>query len=352
LEIGVSGDANKPFSNIRTNTPYIVGTNTGGGGDALVLGYSSSDISKASPAVTIDKNGNVGIGTTSPSVKLHLSDSFAKAGDLGIELTDSSALGSSLGLGDGTSVENEFIPTVWGKQVGTSDGRVGLLLIGQLLSDTSGNAGVVIDGRSDKAPITTANIFQVRNYGLNLMTVNNNGNVGIGTAKPTEKLEVAGNVKANRFVGNVISAFPRGAIIMWYGDPKKIPEGWALCDGKNGTPNLMGRFIRAAAKAGGTGGSAEHAHTCAAAGGHSHKCAAAGDHRHYYSGTTSIPNARGDGEFDNDSAHPEHTHTYEGYTHHAGNHTHTIHGVDHHAHGISKASSIPPYFDLVFIMKL
>ena len=36
---------------------------------------------------------------------------------------------------------------------------------------------------------------------------------------------------------------PPGGIIIWSGASNAIPEGWALCDGKNGTPNLMGKFI-------------------------------------------------------------------------------------------------------------
>ncbi|MEY0300757.1 MAG: hypothetical protein ACQEWL_00370 [Pseudomonadota bacterium] len=34
---------------------------------------------------------------------------------------------------------------------------------------------------------------------------------------------------------------PIGTIIMFHG--VNIPNGWLLCDGKNGTPNLVGRFI-------------------------------------------------------------------------------------------------------------
>ena len=36
---------------------------------------------------------------------------------------------------------------------------------------------------------------------------------------------------------------PRGAIIMWSGSTGSIPNGWVLCDGSNGTPNLRDRFI-------------------------------------------------------------------------------------------------------------
>ena len=34
---------------------------------------------------------------------------------------------------------------------------------------------------------------------------------------------------------------PKGGIIMWSGN--KVPDGYALCDGKNGTPNLVNKFI-------------------------------------------------------------------------------------------------------------
>ena len=36
---------------------------------------------------------------------------------------------------------------------------------------------------------------------------------------------------------------PIGGIIMWSGTIASIPSGWALCNGANGTPNLLNRFI-------------------------------------------------------------------------------------------------------------
>lgn len=37
--------------------------------------------------------------------------------------------------------------------------------------------------------------------------------------------------------------FPIGSIIMWSGAADNIPQGWVLCDGTNGTPNLKNNFI-------------------------------------------------------------------------------------------------------------
>lgn len=39
------------------------------------------------------------------------------------------------------------------------------------------------------------------------------------------------------------SAIPSGVILMWSGTQATIPNGWALCDGSGGTPDLRNRFI-------------------------------------------------------------------------------------------------------------
>lgn len=43
-------------------------------------------------------------------------------------------------------------------------------------------------------------------------------------------------------------AVPSGTIAMFNGK-SELPEGWAICDGTNGTPNLVGKFIKAVASA-------------------------------------------------------------------------------------------------------
>lgn len=54
------------------------------------------------------------------------------------------------------------------------------------------------------------------------------------------------------------SGIPTGGIIIWTGT--EVPDGWALCDGTNGTPDLRGRFVLGEStdhEIGETGGSEE-----------------------------------------------------------------------------------------------
>ena len=39
------------------------------------------------------------------------------------------------------------------------------------------------------------------------------------------------------------SSIPQGTILSWFGQLANIPSGFALCNGKNGTPDLRNRFI-------------------------------------------------------------------------------------------------------------
>ena len=62
-----------------------------------------------------------------------------------------------------------------------------------------------------------------------------------GRASVGTDLNVAGTIAAKSFQG--LGALPKGAILMWSGNPAQLPAGWRLCDGTNDTPNLKGRLI-------------------------------------------------------------------------------------------------------------
>ena len=109
------------------------------------------------------------------------------------------------------------------------------------------------------------------NYGLYVSTT---GNVGIGTTNPTAKLYVVGKSTFTEPItvnGVYNASVPRGFIGMYSGpwnfDATGLGtgdlEGWALCNGNNGTPDLSDRFVFCSTSSitqGDTGGSSSHSH--------------------------------------------------------------------------------------------
>jgi len=85
----------------------------------------------------------------------------------------------------------------------------------------TGNSKVVGDLQADAA-------LQADRLGATRLTA---GSLSAGTAS-------LGNITVN----GVSPLAPRGLIVMWYGSPSAVPSGWALCNGQNGTPDLLDRF--------------------------------------------------------------------------------------------------------------
>ena len=150
------------------------------------------------------------------------------------------------------------------------------------------------------------------------------------------------------------NGIPHGAIIMWSGAVNEIPDGWTLCDGSNGSPDLRDKFILGA---GGvlpqSGGTLNHSHL-----GPSHTHSISGDgaaHTHTYSGNTaSSPQQRdastaGTTNFSD----RDHYHAYSGTTSSANaNHSHGGTTGAGGAGQTTEGSNLPPYYALSFIMKL
>ena len=83
----------------------------------------------------------------------------------------------------------------------------------------------------------------------------NETNITANTAEIKNINEKITNIKTN--ITALQDAMPVGSIIMFNGKAEEIPSGWAICDGTNGTPNLLDRFILASTYAGGTGGQSQ-----------------------------------------------------------------------------------------------
>lgn len=68
-----------------------------------------------------------------------------------------------------------------------------------------------------------------------------------------------------------VYGLPAGLIMLWHGAIAAIADGFVACDGNNGSPNLLGRFVREVpglgTDPGATGGADTHLH---AGGSHAH----------------------------------------------------------------------------------
>lgn len=149
---------------------------------------------------------------------------------------------------------------------------------------------------------------------------------------------------------------PAGVIVMWSGTLASIPEGWALCDGNNGTPDLRDRFILGTAageQPGALGGSHTKTLSVANLPSHNHTASTNSTGAHTHVGRWkgfSISPGTGYYVLRRISAEDSYDGT-DNIVHSAGgNHTHTVTVSNT---GSGTAFDIrPKYYKVAFIMKL
>jgi microcystin-dependent protein len=143
---------------------------------------------------------------------------------------------------------------------------------------------------------------------------------------------------------------PERSIIMWNGVHTSVPNGWALCNGSNGTPDLRDRFIVAAGSSysyTNIGGANDVTLTESQIPAHVHSLSSDGDHTHSYSDSgASVKEVQGCAIGCVDAAEPGGGSTKNTGT--SGNHSHTVGSTG----GSQAHENRPPYYALAFIMKV
>ncbi|MGN6618354.1 MAG: tail fiber domain-containing protein, partial [Ilyomonas sp.] len=127
----------------------------------------------------VDRTGNIGIGLTAPTSKLHV---FAPAGTNPLTL---------IGVTNGTNTLTDSVLTI-------SAGIVKKLPVSTFLSSTSYNAwnlgGNAVSSLQNLGTTTNYDLPFITN-GIEAMRITTSNNVGIGTTTPTAKLDVNGNFR-------------------------------------------------------------------------------------------------------------------------------------------------------------
>lgn len=133
-----------------------------------------------------------------------------------------------------------------------------------------------------------------------------------------------------------------GIICLWSGAIVDIPNGWALCDGNNGTPDLRNLFVIGAGDTynpGASGGSVAHDHTGSISESFVVIQGYTEEEADYLDYGFDIDDADGYGDFD-----------YWTYGHY---HEIDLYGTGHdHSPTINSETTLPPYYALAYIMKL
>ncbi len=96
-----------------------------------------------------------------------------------------------------------------------------------------------------------ADVEAIRNLSEVAIKLQKEGLTIPGNLTVTGNITSSGNIVSNNISSNgnllvkgTFNYLPKGTVVSWTGTD--APEGWALCNGQNGTPDLRGRFVLAA----------------------------------------------------------------------------------------------------------
>ncbi len=166
-------------------------------------------------AVHVSHTGNVGIGTTSASAKLDVVGTTELNGDVTINsnlTVDTDTLfvdGSANRVGIGTTTPSAPLHVVGSNALPHLRVEAGAAApFGAFFSlDATATAGgkeyLMFSTGAGAGEGQGKLVIQNQTDGINVMTVDPNGNVGIGTSSPSERLHVCGNIRA---VGNITAS--------------------------------------------------------------------------------------------------------------------------------------------------
>jgi hypothetical protein len=190
---------NNLVSSTNTNIASILARRSGANNSGRLI-FQTNNAGTNSEKMTILPNGNVGIGTATPTNTLDINSTAIASSRENLfraKVSDDST--SSFGVANGTITNGAFAPTLYGY---TENQLPSLTFSGFVSSgsDTGSNSVITFIGRRTSSStdpingnftaISTRPMFNFINNTTNLMTILANGNVGIGTTAPASLLHL------------------------------------------------------------------------------------------------------------------------------------------------------------------
>jgi len=213
IEVGGSGNVYMDLKNPNSDD-YDLRIQAAGTTPRIFTNAANLQIDGTNVNLQTNTNGNVGIGTNSPAVKLDVSQTQAAQTAIRVNNTDTSSAASSsyIATQGGVTVDLTAEQNAQA-EVGTSSSHPLVIKsndIERMRVTSAGNIGVGISlplGKFHVAGATTDDIVRITQAGAGVplrvedettdttpFIVNTAGNVGIGTPTPTAKLQVVGGI--------------------------------------------------------------------------------------------------------------------------------------------------------------
>lgn len=402
---GVDGSGNISIATTVAADSVALGTDTTGnymvdvdGGTGVTVTHTEAEGSTATiaigQAVETDSNvtfnnmtlaGNLtvnGTTTTAASTNTVISDTLIELGngtsgtpanDSGIVIERGSQNNAFIGFDESADKFKVGTGTFTGSSTGNLTITTGTLVAdieGDVTGNVTGDVTGDLTGNADTATtLATARTIAGQSFdGSANINIAPTDLTGV-TASATEINKLDGFTGSTADLNNLVATggVPTGLIAMWSGTVANIPTGWNLCDGTNGTPNLVDRFIVGSASDSGqthdigdTGGANSLTLTEANIPAHTHSFSGTtnttGDHYHLDGTVVDVTAEATYGTTQDTSAtrvaqSQVETKDYHAHTSTEGDHSHTFSGTTGSTGSGSSFDNRPAYYALAFIMK-